>query len=186
MFHYIKSKLSFQALPLPQSSSFLVAIFLALLFLLSSCKIRPDHEDRTPPSIHWGVLDRETMEATSYPGNGEHPIEFGRDYLITLCIEDEGGVKKLILSREENAICLSDSPNGVGGGSQTSSETDESLLGLDENGNAWQKYCKFLTYKKGSHCPQGFSLSGNTIITCKAENFGGSTTTAKLSLIFPE
>ncbi|MDP4261153.1 MAG: hypothetical protein Q8941_01365 [Bacteroidota bacterium] len=157
---------------------FIIAVVLSSC---NSCKTTPNSNDKTPPTIDWTVDDKTSGAETKVNGSGSVSVKHGDNLTITACVNDDGGVKELKSSSNFGYSC---SGNGIGQNVGPSLGVIETTpLGLDANGKAWSRYCKFFTFSTGFTCSEGLNYSsGGYSLNLEGKNFANLSASATLTI----
>ena len=152
------------------NGTLLLVASLVLLLGCEGCKTKPNPSDTTPPTIDFTVLDRTTGTSTPLAGGGTVHVAFGDDLLITACANDHGGVKSITTSSNESFGCLLGDVAEASGPGLAVQQTQK--LGLDEDGNAWRRYCVLRDAKLAFPCQKGYIFTGGSyVMSLSARNF---------------
>ncbi len=157
----------------------LAILVMAALQSCNSCKTLPNPNDKTPPAIDWTVANKTTGAENKVSGSGTVNVKHGDDLTVTACVNDPGGVKELSSSSNFGYSCTA---NGIGQNVGPSLGVIETTpLGLDANGKAWSRYCKFFTLSTRFSCSGGFNFSGGSYsLNLTGKNFANLSASATL------
>jgi hypothetical protein len=178
----------------PRYSSFRVSVSCIVVILalaaLSCKKVPKPTSDSTPPKLVWNVLDKGTNANADHSGSPTINAHRGDKFHITLKANDPEGVKSIELNPSLGSGEISWTCKAPPGGENIAQTKTADLgpqtqnLSPDASGNVLPSIFLIEDLDFKMDCQSGWIFtSGKAVLTGRASNYFGGTTTETLTFI---
>lgn len=170
-------------------STLTVACIICLLSIIGCKKVPKPTSDSTPPKLLWNVLDNATSAGSDHSGSPTINAHRGDKFHITLKANDPEGVKSIELNPGLGSGEISWTCKAPPGGENIAQTKTADLgpqtqnLSPDASGNVLTSIFLLQDLDFTMDCQSGWIFtSGKAVLTGRASNYFGGSTTETLTL----